>query len=211
MKTKYSILLAAFALSSLFIFSTLPSEKPDAISGPTYKQPSYNQIEVALLVLDYNTLEIQGHKWFTFQKNYLDTFKLLPFDFVNHFAGDFGNFSCTVANSTDTVTAGSIIWMGKGQMNFPKKLDSTSYNDSQYFSLLTPKSIQYFNNFLGESKEKKEYLLQTAKVFNKIKKLELLSGFNNNNYKLGYYLYTPRIGKTDYSVAKWIVFLERDL
>lgn len=211
MKLLYIIYVSLLPfVGSSFISSFIESNpKIDVISGPTYKA-YIPQIEICMIELDYNSLNISGHKMLTFQRNYVDTFKLLPFNFVNYFAGDFGGFSCTVSNSTDTIAAGTIIWMGEGKLIHPKMLDSTSYKKSQYFSLLTPEAVQYFNTYKEDSQQKKEYIEQTEKIFKKIQTIELLSNFSNK-YKIGYYLYTPRIGKTDYSVAKWLVFLVRDI
>jgi hypothetical protein len=68
--------------------------------------------------------------------------------------------------------------------------------------LKKPSHTSYLNKELSASDKAK-----TEKVFPKLKNLQILQGFNSYPFKVGYYLYTPRVGKTDYSVAMWLFFI----
>jgi hypothetical protein len=208
MNTGITFIMVLILYFSQMFVNVNKDHKPDAFTGPT-RQPSQKHIEVFLVLTDYNTGKPLGIRQYNFLKPLADSTAHIPVEISHSTAGDFGDLSIKLKGTADTLFAGDIIWMGTGQMRLPASLDTSQLGTSNGVSLTKPAKIDYFDGS-GSPTRDKNFIAKTAAVWEQIRKVDGLATFAADKFRLGYCLYTPRVGGTDYSVARWIVFLVRD-
>lgn len=193
---------------SSFIFSSgriSYTSQPDAFSGPTMK-PVKSWVYIDLIISDYETGVPEGHYLYNLSKQPGITTKDIPVKVSRQTTGDFGNTAITYGANGDTLFAGSVIWMGTGSRTKPVSLDTNITEDKQLLTI--PAYIQYLNTDTGSIDQ--EYKQKAVLAWTHVSKMQVLSTYSGINFKLAFFLYTPNVGKTYLSKAKWIMLLERD-
>ncbi len=133
-----------------------------------------------------------------------------PFDVIFLEPGDFGSIQFNYTATGDTVFYATIIWDGFGEIYYPA---SFFPSDSFYVEIenSTEVSIQYWDE-VGNSTNDDSLLYSAQSAYELIRKLSLVHQFTFSPYQTQIiaYLYTPTVGATDWTVAKWIFFLFRN-
>ena len=161
-----------------------------------------NKLNIAVLKLNYTDFSIQGGKML-----YYDclgcTKDSIPFNVDYQEPMDFGSICLRLNPSLDTVFSGSMIWMGTGVIDFPTNFNASMPFMSDNSVIQAPNNIQLLNQ-QGQQFNNATIINQ---CWNTVSTLEITESFSNFNYHAAIYLYTPKVGLTDYNYAKWIVFL----
>lgn len=161
-----------------------------------------NKLNIAVLKLNYTDFSIQGGKML-----YYDclgcTKDSIPFNVDYQEPMDFGSICLRLNPSLDTVFSGSMIWMGTGVIDFPSNFNASMPFMSGNSVIQAPNNIQLLNQ-QGQQFNNATIINQ---CWNTVSTLEITESFSNFNYHAAIYLYTPKVGLTDYNYAKWIVFL----
>ncbi len=161
-----------------------------------------NKLNIAVLKLNYTDFSIQGGKML-----YYDclgcTKDSIPFNVDYQEPMDFGSICLKLNPSLDTVFSGSMIWMGTGVIDFPSNFNASMPFMSGNSVIQAPNNIQLLNQ-QGQQFNNATIINQ---CWNTVSTLEITESFSNFNYHAAIYLYTPKVGLTDYNYAKWIVFL----
>lgn len=161
-----------------------------------------NKLNIAVLKLNYTDFSIQGGKML-----YYDclgcTQDSVPFNVAYQEPMDFGSICLRLNPSLDTVFSGSMIWMGTGVIDFPTNFNASMPFMSGNSVIQAPNNIQLLNQ-QGQQFNNATIINQ---CWNTVSTLEITESFSNFNYHAAIYLYTPKVGLTDYNYAKWIVFL----
>ncbi len=161
-----------------------------------------NKLNIAVLKLNYTDFSIQGGKML-----YYDclgcTKDSIPFNVDYQEPMDFGSICLRLNPSLDTVFSGSMIWMGTGVIDFPTNFNASMPFMSGNSVIQAPNNIQLLNQ-QGQQFNNATIINQ---CWNTVSTLEITESFSNFNYHAAIYLYTPKVGLTDYNYAKWIVFL----
>lgn len=194
-----TLILAAVFVSacddtSVSVGSTRWSIKPGAMS-------------LAVLVSDYLT--------YTFEKGTLDRYPLcdgcddagLPFTVRFRPPGDFGDITFRYTATGDTIFYGSIIWLGRGDIEYPREFMPASEFENAAALPDDPLSVEYFN--IVPELDEELFKAQADSAWNRVKELDIVGEFAKGGYRVGIYLYAPAVGLFDPQAAKWIIFLHR--
>lgn len=160
-----------------------------------------NENKVLILKVDYLTKNFEGGKELSFSK-VTPTFTI---ETAYKAPGDFGNIKLTYKELNETLFDGDIIWMGKGEINYPKNF----LNANQF--LITPNKDKVypnagFKNLLDFNNLDDDFQTVWNSVQNVLKVRQYL--LNNPNAKVQYFLYTPSVGVGNPADWDWIIFLK---
>ncbi len=164
-----------------------------------------DSVNIAILKLDYQTYKYEGAH-ISYHDPCFDCDKdSLPFEVEYQKPGDIGFVKFKYSETGETVFSGDIIWMGIGKIKYPEKFED--FDDTDENKVPKPKDPRYydFSNYAGLSK--KDYKIKTDSVWNEIEHLKLVNSFNEHDYRVGFFCYSPSAGAQDPVNVKWIVFL----
>jgi len=132
-----------------------------------------------------------------------------PFDIFFQSPGDFGWIQFNYTETNDTIFYATIIWMGTGEISFPDTfLPADSFAvENEYAN--DPETILFWHDN-GLTLEENTLLASAENAYDYIRILSIVHQFAESPYQILAYLYTPTVGMTDWSVAKWIFFLYRN-
>jgi len=162
-------------------------------------------VHVATLIVNYNTYKFEGghiSNYICLQCK-LDS---LPFLVEYQSPGDFGSITIRLKPTSDTIFRASIIWMGTGQINYPKKFNSKYPFNYSNKKVPMPADIKYLD-MNGTITNDSSIVQKGHSVWKSIRSLSIVKNISTKKYKAALYFYPPSVGKFDPSVAKWIVFL----
>ena len=162
-------------------------------------------IHIATMVVNYRNYKFEGchNSKYTCPGCRMDS---LPFFIEYQSPGDFGSILFKLKQSSDTLFSGTIMWMGTGQIIYPKKFN-TKY-PFNYVNKTPKKSSDIVYLDMNGTVTKDSLFIQKAdSALNAIKSLSIMKNISDKKYKTAIYFYPPRVGKTDPYVAKWIIFL----
>ncbi|MBC8323377.1 MAG: T9SS type A sorting domain-containing protein [Candidatus Marinimicrobia bacterium] len=133
-----------------------------------------------------------------------------PLEVLYQSPGDFGWIQFNYTETGDTVFYGTIVWMGLGEINFPDSLypADSFYVDTSYAA--DPDSIHYWSSWGASTIEEDVFLQSAAASYEQIRNLAIVHEFAEYPYQIVAFMYTPTVGATDLTVAKWIFFLFRN-
>ncbi len=207
-----SRILRLFLLALFFLFSCEKSTEP-VTSLENEMALQKNAINIATLLLDFETYEFEGGNLRTFALDQASDSDSLPFMVSFVYPADFGSVLFQLDQSADTVFYGTIVWRGEGEIFIPRHIvPADSFNISsgifkepmsiyhyEYISLPLLDSLAHDSTF--NIKEKAD------SAWYAIKNLGITREFSKVDYRVGIYLYPPSVGAFIPSRAKWIVFL----
>jgi hypothetical protein len=203
MTTSYPVTkMSALAIETLAGVCMLFVSSSHAQSSWQLKPDSMN---LGILVSDYQTYAFEKGNFSVHQPCGNEDADSLPF--IVHYdpPGDWGGISFLYSKNLDTLFNATIIWMGRGEIGFPRGFLPADSFKLQQTNITAPVSVQYWEfGTLEPSLQKK-----ADSAWNAVKSLQVIKDFSQHPYRVGIYLYPPSVGAFDPSVAKWIIFLYR--
>lgn len=200
--------LARGLLHLILIAAIVPACDDTSVSaGNTRWIIKPGAMSLAVLVCDYLSN--------TFEEAALDYYPAcdgcdsagLPFSVRFNPPGDFGDISFQYTAGGDTLFAGTIIWLGAGQITYPGDFFPASEFETAAVPARDPMSVEYFNIYPKLNEETFE--TQADFSWNRVKDLDIVAEFAKDDYRVGIYLYAPSVGVFNPELAKWIIFLHR--
>lgn len=167
-----------------------------------------NKVNVFTLKIDYLTHNFEGGD-LAYYDCLACTNDSLPFDVIYHSPGDFGDIAFVLNEGTNSIFSASIIWMGMGVIDQPQAFVQTEPFINQQIPFALPSNVRLFDEqgYISSSTQ----LMQDAQsAWTSVEALGVVRQALENDFKVGMYLYTPSVGVTDWSLAKWIVFLYKN-
>jgi hypothetical protein len=162
-----------------------------------------DSMNLGILVLDYQTYAFEKGNFSAHQPCGNEDADSLPF-FIHYDPPlDWGGISFLYSKNLDTLFNATIIWMGRGEIGFPRGFLPADSFKIQQTAAAAPVSIQYFEFGTFDTLFQKK----ADSAWNAVKLLQVVKDFSQHPYRVGVYLYPPSVGAFDPSVAKWIVFL----
>lgn len=116
--------------------------------------------------------------------------------------GDFGNISFYYKPTNDLIFDGSIIWMGSGEITYPKTFLSPQNFPLLNYTLEKPGDSRFQRLFAGQA-------IDLSLLWNAINKLEIMTQYLGNNKKIGYFLYTPSVGMGNPNEWDWFIIISK--
>lgn len=163
--------------------------------------PSTTANKVLLLKVDYLTHTFEGGKELTFSSP-ATTFTITT-DYKS--PGDFGSIKLIYKELNEKLFDGSIIWMGKGQINFPTNLITPEYfgPPASTYDIAHPAG---FENIFNPDNQTYNYTPIWLKVQSYAKVREYLKSNPSATAKI--FLYTPSVGIGNPADWDWIILLK---
>lgn len=157
--------------------------------------------KVLVLKVDYLTNKFEGGTELTFTKS-SPNFNIQP---IYISPGDFGNISMIYQDINELLFDGSIIWMGKGYIKYPRNfIPANHFNRVLTSDIVFPK--QGFENLFNPDNTNYDYSQIWMSVQSLVKVREYLSKNPKTPVKL--FLYTPSVGAGNPEDWDWIIFLK---
>ncbi|MCH7612365.1 MAG: T9SS type A sorting domain-containing protein [Candidatus Marinimicrobia bacterium] len=162
-----------------------------------------------ILICDYQTGEFEEGTVLNIPMCTECDFSSFPFDVIFLEPGDFGSIQFNYSSTGDTVFFATIVWMGQGEIIYPDTFFHADSFSVEFDYAPDPDTLEY--SYLNEISLDNGQLPETAdSAYQHIRTLSLVHEFAEYPYQIYVYLYTPAVGATDLSVAKWIFFLFRN-
>lgn len=163
-----------------------------------------NASRIALLQVDYLTNVFEGgaELMFSVDKDSLDT---IPIQVDYKSPGDFGNITLYYQPTDEMIFDGGVIWMGTGQINYPKNFMS----DEEFDVLETPMELPDVSEFQIIFYNLSDSPIDYASIWSAINNLEIVEDYLKYNKKIGLFLYTPSVGVGNPAEWDWFVILNK--
>ena len=133
-----------------------------------------------------------------------------PFDIFYQSPGDFGWIQFNYTETNDTIFYATIVWMGQGSITYPTNFLPADSFSVEAGNASDPDSIYYWSSWGDTIIEDETFLQSAAAAYENIRQLSVVHQFADYPYKIIAFMYTPTVGATDLTVAKWIFFLYRN-
>ncbi|MDD3725495.1 MAG: hypothetical protein PHV83_08225 [Bacteroidales bacterium] len=157
--------------------------------------------KVLVLKVDYLTNKFEGGTELTFTKS-SPNFNIQP---IYISPGDFGNISMIYQDINELLFDGSIVWMGKGYIKYPRNfIPANRFEIVLTSDYVIPKNG--FENVFNPNNTNYDYSPIWSSVQSLIKVREYLRSNPNSTAKL--FLYTPSVGAGNPEDWDWIIFLK---
>jgi len=157
--------------------------------------------KVLLLKVDFKTNTFEGGTELSFA-NQTETFTITS---IYNPPGDFGDIRLKYSELDETLFFGTIIWMGKGKMLYPKSiLPADKFESVVTDDYITPKAG--FENVFNPYNGTYDYNQVWSSVQALVKVRQYLRSNPDASVKL--FLYTPSQGMGNPADWDWIIFLK---
>ncbi len=133
-----------------------------------------------------------------------------PFDIFYQSPGDFGWIQFNYTETNDTIFYATIVWMGQGSITYPTNFLPADSFSVEAGNASDPDSIYYWSSWGDTIIEDETFFQSAAAAYENIRSLSIVHQFADYPYKIIAFMYTPTVGATDLTVAKWIFFLFRN-
>ncbi len=163
-----------------------------------------NAVNIAVLVLDYETLEFEGARVLYFPPCDPCADDSIPLSYRYKPPGDAGDITFWYTPTEGTVFFGTIIWMGTGRIIYPESFEPADHFARSGGRVPKCDNIRLFMLPIEPSEPP-----PVDAIWRSIDSLDLLKEFQSPSLRAGFYLYPPTVGVFDPGRAKWIVFLYR--
>lgn len=154
-----------------------------------------------VLKLDYKTLTFEGGKELKL-KGPLESSANLNIESFYNPPSDYGDIAFKFMPLEQTLFSGTIIWMGGGYINYPNFEPANNFSRLAAALPLPNRTIKNLHTGYIADRD-------FSKVWASINKIEKVKDYLNETKDIGLYVYTPTVGKTDTSVAKWIIIMQK--
>lgn len=162
------------------------------------KKPSSPHDSLLLLKVDYLTYKFEGGTEIQLSQSVAGT-DTLPVETIYNPPGDFGDITLKYQPSGDNIFAGTIIWMGCGQITYPASLNPSKSFSTYPNPVPMPDSTDFQQIF------KYSPALQADSAWMAVKDLKIVHRYSKFAKNIGIFLYTPSVGMGD--PADWDYFL----
>jgi len=157
--------------------------------------------KVLVLKVDYLTNKFEGGTELTFTKS-SPNFNIQP---IYISPGDFGNISMIYQDINELLFDGSIVWMGKGYIKYPRNfIPANRFEIVLTSDYVIPKNG--FENVFNPNNTNYDYSPIWSPVQSLVKVREYLRSNPISTAKL--FLYTPSVGAGNPEDWDWIIFLK---
>ena len=157
--------------------------------------------KVLVLKVDYLTNKFEGGTELTFTKS-SPNFNIQP---IYISPGDFGNISMIYQDINELLFDGSIIWMGKGYIKYPRNfIPANRFEIVLTSDYVIPKNG--FENVFNPNNTNYDYSPIWSSVQGLVKVRDYLRSNPDATVKL--FLYTPSVGVGNPEDWDWIIFLK---
>lgn len=176
----------------------------DEDNNNTNTLPPVSGNKVLALKVDLLTNTFEGAKELEFED--LDGFSIG----VDYNApGDFGDVTINYAEAQQPLFAGTIIWMGTGEISYPEFQPAGAFESSNGEAAL-PANEDFELIANGEGEAAPWQSLEYDEIWDAIDNLDVVKAYRqqNPNAAVKLYLYTPSVGIGDPAEWDWIVFLK---
>lgn len=186
----------------------------DNASGPTSDNPGpwdphEGQMNLAILLLDYQTYALKGGNVSHYELCDNCDKEGLPFEGIYDPPNDFGSVTLVYTETGDTVFDATIVWNGTGRIRYPTTfLKPDTFNTERYHKPL-PADVEYLSVGGRPTTPNEETLELTNRAWEAMDRLDIVHAYARKPYRVGFYMYAPRVGMFDPSKARWVVFLYR--
>jgi hypothetical protein len=187
-------LIYTLLLATLFFASCSKTEEDEIFN------PSLTANKVLLLKVDYLKNAFEGGKELTFSQ------AATSFTITTEYKspGDFGNIKLTYKELNEKLFDGSIIWMGRGEISFPKNLiEPKHFEAAANYNIVYPVG---FENIFNPNNQTFNYTPIWLSVHHYQKVREYLT--SNPQAKAKIFLYTPSVGVGNPADWDWIIILK---
>ncbi|MFW6226633.1 MAG: hypothetical protein ACOC31_00865 [Bacteroidota bacterium] len=165
--------------------------------------PAPDKDKLLMLRIDHLTKNFEGATEIDLSQNAAST-DSLPIDVHYKPPGDFGNITLLYKPSGDTVFDGSIIWMGKGQINKPDSFDPASQFVTASSPHPLPDTLNYQVIFPQPS-----HSIPYDSIWYAVDDLKIVKEYARFNKKIGLFFYTPSVGSGNPADWDWIVIMSK--
>ncbi|SCY50428.1 hypothetical protein [Flavobacterium caeni] len=200
MKTPFLFLLGLMALAGCSADDTTSAEALQTTEARP-ANPKNNTVanQVLMLQVDFETHVFEGGKKLFYQS--AETFAIAS-DYDP--PGDFGGVTLRYAETNEMLFAGTIIWMGTGQMTFPAGLNPAGSFATIASPVPMPTSIEtvQYTQFAYYPEP-----MPYQAIWNAVDHLQVVAQFraSNPNGTVHVFLYTPSVGVGN--PAEWDYFV----
>lgn len=158
--------------------------------------------QVLMLKVDYTTNTFEGGAILGYTKK-TDNFTI---NYEYKEPGDFGHIKLYYKELKQRLFAGTIIWMGKGEMIFPEKLEpANNFEIDPLKNYILPKNG--FEDVFNPNNRNLDYEKPWSTIQNLVKVREFLAA--NPTQKAKLFLYTPSVGEGNPKDWYWVIYLKK--
>lgn len=159
---------------------------------------------ILLLQVDYMTNVFEGGKELMILNN-INNSDSIPIEIDYKAPGDFGNITLYYEPSGEMIFDGSIIWMGTGEIKFPKEFLTADKFPVMDTFIEEPERTKFQTIFYNLNNQSINYSV----IWSSINKLEIVEDYLKSNKKIGLFLYTPSVGVGNPNEWDWFVILNK--
>lgn len=190
----------------ILVFILLSCDKNEdnknVVSSPPELGPS---TKILLLVVDYNTYKFEAGKELEISTNTYNSISM-PVKVNYNSPGDFGDVTLLYEPTNDSIFGGTIIWMGKGEVFYPR-----SFNMPDFFEISEPglnlPPDRRFQQILNTSNAAKYTDLKYENLWKAVHKLKIVKDYFKAGKNIGVYRYQRSVGLGSPSEWDWIIVM----
>ena len=200
----FRILPLLLLLLTTIISCDSDSSRPEPENGTEWVLKP-DSVNLGLLVLDYQTYALEGANLSYFPPCGGCGTDSLPLLVEIETPSDFGSVVFRYAPTGDTVFAGTVIWLGSGEILYPTAFvpaDSMKFHADSVAQPEDPDRYEFFVELQEET-----VIAKSDSAWQAISSVDLVHTFAESDFRVGFHLYPPALGIFEPSLAKWIVFL----
>jgi hypothetical protein len=195
-----TILLAALMTITACEEGTLPPSPVKQVKW--WLDP--DSMNLGILVLDYLTYDLEGGRVDHYAPCTSCDRDSLPFEQIFTPANDIGSVAFRYTETGDTLLYASIIYIGKGMLEYPREFLPPS--DFTRVDELPDPPIS-FEYFYAASKTQPYAEAQAA--WFRVRTLDVVREFATSPYRVGIFWHKARAGSWEPEMDSWVVFLYR--
>ncbi|GAB4337798.1 MAG: hypothetical protein Kow0037_21120 [Calditrichia bacterium] len=190
-----------FGVANIILLFMLLLSSCEKVKEPVGSDDRQNKVNVATILLNYQTLQVEGINIRSFATPQVTNGDSLPVRFTLKSPLDFGDALFQLVPGGDTLFYGTVIWHGKGEIMVPGDWQTeVSWSDVSD-GIREPLSFNYYQDSAIPVQPN-----EWARVWETVKKLEVTKNFSQYPYRVGMYVYPPEY-YLNMASAKWVVFL----
>ena len=178
------------------------SSEPETVSGTFIDETVTNK--VLLLKVDFLTSAFEGGKELTFADE--DDFTIST---TYNSPGDFGDVSLNYSELNQPLFAGTIHWMGLGEMTYPESLENVEFFTPVTDPVAMP-DVSLFAPVMYSEYPTYPETIDYAALWDAVDNLLMVKEYrmSNPNAQINVFLYTPSVGVGNPAEWDWFIILK---
>ncbi|PLX24633.1 MAG: hypothetical protein C0599_01840 [Salinivirgaceae bacterium] len=159
---------------------------------------------ILLLKVDYTTYAFEGGKEIPISDDVAGA-DTIPIDLDYNAPGDFGDVTLYYKPTNEMIFSGEIIWMGLGEISFPRSFDPADSYSQLNLPIEKPENsmFQYIPNGSGIN------TVAYDSVWIGIQNLKIVQKYMNSGKKIGFFIYTPSVGAGNPADWDYLVIMNK--